>query len=73
MLVTLAIATAGLLAVLVARSAMKLSRSHSNDSGDFVPGGFQVDRYRPMERLLLAEELKTLEAQPGYKIGRGHV
>jgi hypothetical protein len=38
---------------------------------EMADGVFSPDRYRPMERLLLAEEFQFLESQPGYtrKIG----
>ena len=59
---------AGLLAVvgwmLVRRRRAENLGVMANDADD--SWGFDIERYRPMERLLAAEDLAFLESQPGY-------
>ncbi|MEQ1885575.1 MAG: hypothetical protein ABL967_10975 [Bryobacteraceae bacterium] len=67
--VAVALAAAVILAVVVAALAWKLTgRKEATGNGDGAETfeTFSAERYRPMERLLLAEEFASLTSQPGY-------
>jgi hypothetical protein len=61
------IATVGCLAGLLGRAAwLMMHPVEQTNENETVAGAFSPDRYRPMERLLLPEDLRFLESQPGY-------
>jgi len=61
------VAAASCLAGWLGRAAWKMMHPCNEDrENDAAAGAFSPDRYRPMERLLLAEEFQFLKAQPGY-------
>lgn len=61
------VVTASCLAGFIGRAAWRMihpeDRTNEREMGERV---FSPDDYRPMERLLLAEDFRFLEAQPGY-------
>ncbi|MEQ1946651.1 MAG: hypothetical protein ABL995_05655 [Bryobacteraceae bacterium] len=67
--VAVALAAAVFIAAGLAALAWKMSgRVEASGHGEASaePGTFRAERYRPMERLLLAEEFESLAAQPGF-------
>ena len=59
-----------LLIVIVSRMLLARRREQSSghrDCAEDLLAGFDIEKYRPMARLLASEELAFLEAQPGYR------
>jgi len=60
------IAAAGSLAVLLTTVWKMMHPREESNENPGESGTFSPERYRPMERLLLAAEFRFLESQPGY-------